>query len=161
MLAAVASGVIRATFPDRHPYAVTLVDRNLFVHAAARPAGAGARVDARSVHFNWLLLLPLLAATAAMGRKSLGARGAAGAIGALFLVHVGFLVGIAEYRLLRIEGRSPDLAYALYAFSQFYYSVGRIGIPILIWLPVGARAVLPPPPPPPPLSRAERRRKER
>jgi hypothetical protein len=140
---------------------VTVVGRSLFVHAATRPPTTGVRVDGRSIHFNWLLLLPLLAATAAMGRGSLGPRGFAAAVAALFLVHVGFLTGIAEYRLLRSEGRSPDLAYFLFAFSQFYYSIGRIGIPILIWVPVGARAVLPVPPPPPPLPRAARRRRAR
>lgn len=118
------------------------------VHAFAKPPTTGVRVDARSVHFNWLLLLPLLAGTRALGPGRLRPRGAALAVLALVAVHVGFLTGLAEYRLLRSLGSHPSAAFGIYAWSQFYYSVGRVGIPILIWVPVGLRSVLLPVIPP-------------
>ena len=127
---------------DHIPWRVSIVGNAFQVHAAAKPPATGVRVDARSVHFNWLLLLPLLAGTRALGPGRLRARGATLAVLALVAVHVCFLAGIAEYRLLKSLGTHPEAAFGIFAFSQFYYSVGRVGLPILIWVPVGLRAVL-------------------
>jgi len=142
----------------RRSHPVAGVDRrNAFqVHAAAKPPATGVRVDARSVHFNWLLLLPLLAGTRALGPGRLRARGATLAVLALVAVHVCFLAGIAEYRLLKSLGTHPEAAFGIFAFSQFYYSVGRVGLPILIWVPVGLRAVLLPDFTPPAARRSRR-----
>ncbi len=127
---------------------MSFVGDTFYVHASAKPPTTGIRVDARSVHFNWLLLLPLLAGTRALGPGRPRPRGAALAVLALVAVHVGVLAGIAEYRLLKSLGTHPSAAFGIYAWSQFYFSVGRVGIPILIWVPVGLRAVLTPVLPP-------------
>jgi hypothetical protein len=79
-------------------------------------------VDARSVHFNWLLMVPLLVATRGLTRGAPGPRRAALAVLALVAVHVGFLVAIAEYRILRYEDIHPRLAFILKFLSQFYYA---------------------------------------
>ncbi len=136
--------MIPAVAGDHLPWRVSITGEAFQVHAPGKPPHTGVRVDARSVHFNWLLLLPLLAATRALGPGRLRARGAAIAVLALVAVHVGFLVGIGEYRLLKSLGTHAGAAYALFVWSQFYHSVGRVGIPFLIWVPVGLRAVLVP-----------------
>jgi len=124
------------------PWVVTLIGGTYHVHAWAKSPGTGVQVDARSVHFNWLLLIPLLAGTFAVAPGRRRALGAGAAILALGTVHVAFLTGVAEYRLLKTLGIHPTLSFAIFVFSQFYYSVGRIGIPILIWVPVGLREVI-------------------
>jgi len=142
LLAGAANALIPALAGDHLPWIVSINGEAFQVHAPGKPLHTGVRVDARSVHFNWLLLLPLLAGTRALGPGRLRARGAALAVLALVAVHVGFLAGIAEYRLLKSLGTHPAAVGGLLFWSQFYYSVGRVGIPILIWVPVGLRSVL-------------------
>lgn len=101
----------------------------------------GINIDARGVHFNWLILVPLLVATRAVGRGVPGPLGTARARWGLVIVHIGFLLAVAEYRMLRHAQAQPDLRSALRMFSYFYYAVGRVGLAVLIWMPIGLRAL--------------------
>ena len=121
---------------------VTLLDGNFYVHVWAKAPTTGVKVDARSVHFNWLLMIPLLVASRGLTRGVPGPRRTALAVLALVSLHVGFLVAVTEYRMLRHEDIHPRLAFVLNFLSQFYYAVGRIGLPVLIWMPIGLSGLL-------------------
>jgi hypothetical protein len=116
---------------------VTLADGKFYVHVWAKVPTTGIKVDARSVDFNWLLMVPLLVATRSAGRGALGPGRTALAVLALVALHVAFLVTLAEYRTLRDAQVHPRLLFVLYLFAQFYFAAGRVGIPILIWMPIG------------------------
>jgi len=147
-VAEAANAVASVLAGDHLPWTISILGDAFNVHGPGKPPHTGVRVDARSVHFNWLLLLPLLAGSRALGPGRLRTRGAVLAVLALVAVHVGFLVGIAEYGLLKSLGIHPTAVFGLFALSQFYHSVGRVGIPFLIWAPVGLRGVLLPVIPP-------------
>ena len=79
---------------------VALVDRDFYVHLWAKVPETGIDIDARSVYFNWLILVPLLAATRALGRGVPEPLGTALAFCGLVVVHIVFLLAIAEFRTL-------------------------------------------------------------
>jgi hypothetical protein len=120
---------------------VTLLDGKFHVHIWAKAPATGVEVDARSVHFNWLILIPLLVATRALGRGGPGWKGWALAVCALVALHIGFLVALTEYRVLHYEGVHPQGRWALKFLCQFYYSVGRVGLAVLIWMPAALAAM--------------------
>ena len=146
LLARAANAVVPLVSRGLLQHRVTLVDQTFYVHVWAKVPKTGIKVDARSVEFNWLLMVPLLAATRSVGRGAVGPVRAALAVLALVALHVTFLVTLAEYRTLRTAQVHPQLNFALYVFGQFYYSVGRIGLPILIWMPMGLGLLQRPPP---------------
>lgn len=111
------------------------------MHPRRGAPSSGVRFDAGSVHFNWLILIPLLLATRSLGRGVPGPAGAAAALAALVVLHLVFLLAVAEYRSLRLENAHPGLRELLRGFSFFYYAVGRIGLAVLIWLPAGLGAL--------------------
>ena len=145
LLARAANAVVPLVSRGLLQHRVTLVDERFYVHVWAKIPKTGIKVDARSVDFNWLLMVPLLVATRSAGRGALGSGRAALAVLTLVALHVAFLVTLAEYRILRDAQVHPRLNFALFLFDQFYFSVGRIGLPILIWMPIGLRLLQSPP----------------
>ncbi|MDP3939898.1 MAG: hypothetical protein Q8R92_17405, partial [Deltaproteobacteria bacterium] len=97
LLAGAASAALHRLTPRVTHHQVTLVDRTFYVHLWAKIPATGTKIDARSTHFNWLILLPLLVATRALGRGVPGAAGALAAVLALAGFQLLFLIGVGEY----------------------------------------------------------------
>jgi hypothetical protein len=137
------NAIVPLVSTGRVQHQVTLAERQFTVHLRGERPSTGVQADARSVHFNWLLLIPLLVATRALGRGGPGWAGGTLAIAALVALHVAFLAAFAEYRILRYEHAHPQLQEALRFFCHFYYAVGRIGLAVLLWMPLALRALRP------------------